>query len=338
MKILFKGNKSVELGSERIFLHNLNYWFNELGYNSSINASNPYTDYDVVIFGKNIEWTELKKAKDANPKLLIGRVNPTDLDNNGRSSLRICDFLIVGSIIEKDYYLRYNDNVFILPLIERGFTKFKKHTETQRIVLGYHGNLQHLNQFDTNLIEALEEVSKSYNIELCALYNIKELGKWKINRPNIPVKDIQWELESVEDEILKFDIGLIPSLFPINEKSRKVIVKFLDLFTNNKDGNNNDYITRYKTYTNAGRAFVFHQLGIPVVSDFAPTSFTILDRQDCGFLVHSKNAWIYALRSLIESPRLRNIIAANAAKEFNNTYDPLKWADSIYKNISKLSN
>lgn len=337
MKILFKGNKSIELGSERIFLHNLNFWFNELGYDSSINTSNAYSDYDVVIFGKNIESAELKKAKDENPRILIGRVNPSDLDENGRNSLKICDFFIVGSIIEKDYYLRYSDNVFILPLIERGFTKFKKHTKTQSVVLGYHGNLQHLSQFDINLIDALEEISKSYNIELHALYNIKDLGKWQVNRPNIPIKDIQWKMESFEDEILKFDIGLIPSLFPINEKNRKVVVKFLDLFANNKDGNKNDYITRYKTYTNAGRAFVFHQLGIPVVSDFAPTSFTILDRQDCGFLVHSKNAWIQALKSLIESPSFRDTIATNAAREFNNTYDPLKWADSIYKNISKLS-
>ena len=51
---------------------------------------------------------------------------------------------------------------------------------------------------------------------------------------------------------------------------------------------NTDYILRMKNKSNAGRAFVFHQLGIPVVADITPSNFHIMGGDDCGYLVNSK--------------------------------------------------
>ena len=44
-------------------------------------------------------------------------------------------------------------------------------------------------------------------------------------------------------------------------------------------GRSNDYNLQFKATSNAGRAFVFHQLGIPVIADFWPCNFEILDNK-----------------------------------------------------------
>jgi len=83
-------------------------------------------------------------------------------------------------------------------------------------------------------------------------------------------------------------------------------------------------------------ATVFHQLGIPVISDFMPTSFHILDNFKCGYLAHSKGGWLSALEKLSKSAELRQEIAQNALKEFNRLYNPLDWSKRLHQDIEKL--
>ena len=86
--------------------------------------------------------------------------------------------------------------------------------------------------------------------------------------------------------------------------------------------------------SNSGRAFVFHQLGIPVIADFWPSNFEILDNNLNGFLAHSRDGWYNALEKLIISPKQRNDFAQNAQKRFLTNYNPIDWA-KLFLNFLK---
>ena len=87
---------------------------------------------------------------------------------------------------------------------------------------------------------------------------------------------------------------------------------------------------------NAGRAFVFHQLGIPMVACFMPSHFHILGNPECGYLAHSTEGWLTALRELSASKEKRQAVADAAFQEFRRLYDPLVWARRLADQIGEL--
>jgi len=326
MKILFIGNNDIKWGSARIWIHNLHHWFAELGYASSISDGGNYSEYDIVIFGKGTNLKNILDIKSKNPNALCGLINPTDIGKENKHALKEVDFFIVGSIEERDYYLRYNDNVFLFPLLERLFKIQKQHSDHTPIVMGYHGNLDHLNEFYPYLKEALEILAKKVPIKLIAVYDKEHWGQWHLGRPDIDIEDIQWNINTLEKQLLNCDIGLVPGLVPANDIEKKN-------FANDFAAYDNDYILRFKNTANAGRAFVFHQLSIPVVAGFIPSNFHILSSPKCGFLAHYTEGWLHALKTLCLSAKIRQEIADEAFKEFNRLYNPLDWSKRLYEQI-----
>ena len=94
-------------------------------------------------------------------------------------------------------------------------------------------------------------------------------------------------------------------------------------------------MVRFKNKSNAGRAFVFHQLGIPVVADLTPSNLHILGNPKNGFCVLSTNGWLKAFRKL-KDYKVRQEIANNAKDEFDRLYDPIIWAKDLYEEIRKI--
>lgn len=336
MRIVLNNNRNIDVGSARVFTYNIFHWFSELGYDVALNKWNDYLKYDVVIFGKDVELKLIQEAKTKNPKLLCGIIHPTDYSKEARKILGESDFFITGSILERDYYFQYNNNVFVFPQIERIFNKIKKHEDHRPIIIGYHGNLNHLNNFFAQMKSALELLAKEIPIKLVAIYNKKELGSWTKGRPNIEIEEIQWKLDTIQEELLRCDIGIVPGLVPVNKNSKRILFGISRLIQKETGSYKNDYLIRFKNTTNAGRAFVFHQLGIPVVSDFLPSNFHILANPNCGFLAHSKEGWLLALRNLSKSAELRQKIAQNALEEFNRLYNPVVGSRRLYRDIENL--
>jgi len=335
MKILFFDKNSISKGSTRIWIHNLYHWMQYLGYDVYLN-NHVLNNIDVIIFGKSSSYKTILTIKNKYPKIKVGIINPSDITQEKRNILKICDFYITGSIEERDWYLKYNKNVFILPLIETLFHKYKTHKEKKEIILSYHGNKQHLEQFYPNITKAINTVAKNINLKLLAIYDIKTLGKWKIGRPDIEIEDIQWDINTIEQELLRSDIGLVPGLNPITENYRKLFIKILKFINPLQARFNNDYLIEFKNTTNAGRTFVYHQLGIPVISDFIPSSFHILGDESNGFIAHSKEGWIRALEILSSSAEIRTNIANNAKEIFDTYYNPKQWTIKLYNDILKI--
>jgi len=306
-------------GSYRIWIHDLNEYFKELGIDSKI--SNNINDSQVVIVGKG-ELRLAQQIKKEHPEKKVGLINP-----EGGKSYDYCDFLIVGSI-EEQVSLSKNKNVFLYPLIERLYQNIplKNHKENDVIKFCFHGHYPHLAKFEPATKEALEEFSKERNIELLIIHGHPDF-EWIYGKPNIKTSYKQWNPKTIAKEILTTDIGLLPNATRVNDYKLKDSMDF-GLYET-------DYLIRFKNKSNAGRAFVFHQLGIPVVADLTPSHFHILSNPDHGYIAYDKNGWLKAFRKL-SSAEQRNRIARDAKAEFDRLYNPRTWATKLYQRINNL--
>ncbi|HQF57480.1 MAG TPA: hypothetical protein PK831_03210 [Candidatus Magasanikbacteria bacterium] len=320
MNIVFCDSKDNNIGSTRIWVNNLSEWLKDFGEDVVILKN--YKDLisykekiDIIIFGKNEKPEKILNFSKQKEK--IGLINPS-LEFIKKKFRSKVDFIIVGSLEERDFWLDYYKAVFIFPLIEKNFTKKKIHEDKKEIVFGYHGNLKHLQEMNREIVKALEEFSKEREIILKVIYN-KKLGKWNKNRPKIKIEEKSWNLENLEDELLKCDIGLVPGV--INQKK---------IFKNKMD-----YLIKFKNKSNSGRCFVFHQLNIPVIADFNPSNFHILGNLDCGFVANSYGGWLNAMNYLSHSEN-RKKMADNAYNEFLKYYDPIKWTKRFVNELNNI--
>ena len=123
------------------------------------------------------------------------------------------------------------------------------------------------------------------------------------------------------------DIGLSPNITHVTNYSRNQIIDTGVYDT--------DYIIRFKNKSNAGRSFVYHQLGIPVVTDLTPSNLHILGDPDNGFIAGNTQSWLNAFQQL-SSCKTRRVISRNAKIEFDRLYNPLLWARKLYKQLNGL--
>ncbi len=311
-------SQNYNRGSYRIWIHDLHNYFKQLYIPSNI--SNEVGEEEIIIVGKG-ETDLARNIKQTYPDKKVGLINPVV------GKYDFCDFLIVGSI-EEQISLSQNKNVFLFPLIEDLFQNVdvKEHTETDVIRFCFHGHYPHLAKFDPYVCEALEKFSKQTNIELVIIHGNPEFN-WKVGKPNIPIKFIQWDATTIVKDILSTDIGLSPNITHVTNYSRNQIIDTGVYDT--------DYIIRFKNKSNAGRSFVYHQLGIPVVTDLTPSNLHILGDPDNGFIAGNTESWLNAFQQL-SSCKVRRVISRNAKIEFDRLYNPLLWARKLYNNLKNL--
>jgi len=254
-----------------------------------------YTKYDTAIFMSPDSEVRLAKYINPNIKCII-----FDPKASRIGEARKADLLIVSSIEQREFFLKYNKNINIYYMFPDTKPSYPKHKNKKVITIGYHGNKQHLEEM-TELTKALDDLAEEYPIKFVAVYGIKKLGKWTKNVPKVcPVEHIQWEHNIKMD----FDIGVVPSLKPT--------FKLTD-----------DYVSRYKYSNNPGRIWVFSQLGIPVIADFTPSSCQIIKDGHNGLLVGTKEGWIRAIKMLFDV-ELRNKLSYNLRRELKKSPNPFK--------------
>ena len=335
MKIFFFKNSKNNLGSDRIYIDNLSIWLKRLGIKNYISNEYPKNS-DISIVSKFSSLKDVIEIKKISNK--VGIIHPNDLNKDSIKKIDIADFLITGSIEERDYFLDYKNNVFRFPQLEIIKKKNKIHKRKNKIKLCYHGNLEHLSSMRLEIINALERLSRVVNLELVVIYD-KNLGLWKKNRPNIKIKDIHWNYSTIFKQISNCDIGIVPC-FPAHLLDKKY--NNYNFFTNiaksnfGPVGRPNDYLLQFKIYSNPGRSFVFHQLLLPVIADFCPSNFEILSDDRFGRLAHSENSWYYSLLELSSSADLRNELSRNAYNIFKVKYNPIIWTKKFIKFLKHI--
>lgn len=293
-----------------------------------------YDEYDVALFmAYTNDLLDIEIAKKQNPKLKIGLIDPRNASI--QKYIQYIDFIVVDSIEMKDFFGQFQLPIFVYyeyPNLER---LKKNHFKKKEIIIGYHGNKVHLGGMYPNISRALELLGEKYKIEFRAMYNIERLGKWKSGVPkNIPIKHIQWSEKNYYEELAQVDIGIVPNLMPIRKinkiKAKAVINKryFLD--------SQDDYLTRFKVPSNAGRIIVFSILGIPVVADMFPSALQFIRDEYNGMIAYSCGGWYNALEKLIINPIMRKTLADNMEKSINQIVDFKIQNEKFIKFLEKI--
>lgn len=308
-------NTNYKESAGTIVLNGLEKRLRESGNNVANNDWNNYHNYDVAIF--MAPDSKIAEAKKTNPKLICVLFDPKITLSWQIEEVKKADLLLVSSIEQKNALLKHNKNIFVYYMFPDTPEIKKEHTEKKKIIIGYHGNKQHLDAMrDVSL--ALDELAKKYDIEFWAIYNINKLGKWTRNTPKVcRVKHIQWSESEVVNSLMSCDIGVVPSTVPVSSFSSRPLRSF---FYNPEGYHNNDYVQRFKFSNNPGRIYVFSQLHIPVVTDFTPSSCQIIKDGESGFLVGTKEGWLEAIEQLILSNKLRNTFSVNLKKDIDFRY------------------
>ncbi len=326
MNIAFIGPHNKSLGSERIHGILLAKYINRLeNYSASLKNDNVCKlNEKVLIFKKGFSYKKIKEFKIANPNKLIGITNP---DNSDRNLLDLPDFAVVGSVEEKAFYTNFLP-CFVFPQIEEiNSNSIIPFQNRPKKVLCYHGNKMHLDYMDRNLKMALRDlINDGYKFK--AIYDKRKLGK---SKNKLITDHVQWDVDNWINEIANSTIGLCPSSH-YSGKITMALAKFITSY----GGFPNDIVSRHKNSNNAGRAFVFHQLKIPVVAEISGAHHHLLGDELAGDLCYSKKSWINAIENLQKSEELQ-MRKANKAKEYlEKLYDPLIWADRLVNQIKEL--
>ena len=261
-------NNAMSVGSYRIWVNDLSHYLREHGVECDI-TGDPYSainnNSDVIICAKS-DAQLVPVIKRANKIKKVGVINLS------ADSPITADFVIAGSIEEK-ISLSHHSNVILYPLIEKMFQSqadYKKHSEKDKIRIGFHGSYTHLCKFDFGLKNALEEFDKNNNMELFIITSNPSY-QWSVGAPNVKNLTVKkWNYETIKEDFLSCDIGVVPNITRLDFDDMRMGTSVdLGLY-------DTDYVVRFKNKSNAGRAFVFHQLGIPVIADLTPSNMHIL--------------------------------------------------------------
>ncbi len=280
-------------------------------------------NYDIALFmsypGDIDDFVAFKRKY---PKIPCGLIDPKD--SVIFSHIDRIDFFVVDSIEMRDYWAGTDVPIFEyveypqLPQLKR------HHDQNIPIIIGYHGNLIHLNCMGTTVSPALEDLAKCYPLELWVIYNFHQQGRWSHCIPKgITVRHINWYDGVYTNELTKVDIGIVPGFIPIHSRpatvGRQLEPDYHDKPTFHF--RNNDYLLRFKMSSNPGRIIVWGKLGIPVVADFFPSAMRCITDGKNGLLACSQGGWHVALERLIRSSFLRQQYADAMCEYISEVYD-----------------
>lgn len=332
LKILFlSASNNRNTGSYRIWIEDYCAYLRNVGVDARIGflGSLSWDDmeqFDVFVLGKldqAVYEPLFRQIREHYPTRVIGAITPP-------SNLTTVpfDFVMTGSMEEADS-LAFHKNVIVNAHIESLYygSVPKEHSHRDTLKICVHGWSAHLASLEPHLARALEEFEQEQDLELVVICESDNF-EWTTGRPNI--KNItmkKWDIETVKKNIQECDIGLVPGLHDLTP---------LRIDSDPKNGLfETDYVMRFKNKTNNGRALVFFYLGIPVIADFSPSHLHILGGADSGFIAHTKEGWLRALR-ILKNDNMRTAVSRNAHKRACDDYNPQHWARRYYDSIKAI--
>ena len=322
----------------KVCVNDLDQHFKQSGFEVIYNDWEYKKEYNLILFMSHD--SKVKEAKIISPDSIVGIMDPKIKNKHKIEEIKMADFLLVSSIEQKERLLIYNKNIVIYYMFPDIKNIEKTHKNKEIIVIGYHGNKLHLNNFHPHINNALDRLAEKYDMELNVMYNIETLGKWKKTTPKrIKINHIQWSNDNYYKYLSKCDIGIVPNLMSINKKiGLLTAIRWFEknILDYNFGYNSDDYLLRYKYSTNPGRIYVFCQLGIPVVSDFTPSSCQFIQDGKSGFIVNGSEGWFTALEKLIIDHQLRQKMADNLNTFIKKNYSIEKNFQSLLKYINNL--
>ena len=278
-------------------------------------------EYDWIFIMSYEKDLELLNKIQKNRKIKIALIDPR-LPIKSAFAKQV-DLIIVDSIEMEDYFLKYNIPVFRY----LAYPNFKVNTLVNKskheINLGYHGNLDHLNEMSEFIVNAIEKLGIDFSVNFNLLYNFKKKKFNKIIK-NVKINHIQWSDINFKFFLKNCDIGIVPNL--------KV-----NLFNKLNEKNNPiNYSLKFKLSSGPGRIMPFAINSIPVVCDMYPSAVSFIDNNIDGFVCYSKDAWYSSLKKLSKSIKLRNQIGFSLNKKLFPKLSMLNQNNKLNEFIKKI--
>jgi hypothetical protein len=318
-------NKNDKSGSYRIWVKDLNKTIQELGWESKVftNINDIPSNTDIIILCKSCyQVASTVKQKLINAK--IGAINiPADYYN------RDIDFVIVGSPEEYVSISSYQ-HVFIYPLIERKFENIERrvhNNNSEFFNICFHGHYPHLFKFEPFLKNAIEYFDQNHKKVCLKVITGNPKFDWKTGKPNVKIEMHDYDQNFVEI-VQSCDIGIVPNVSDI-----RVFINDIDKLVSTDYGlYKTDFFLRMKNKSNAGRAYVFYQLGLPVIHDLSPSSFELMSKTNQLICAHDTKSYLREMVKLL-NPEFRNSVSIINKKTFEQFYNPKEKAVELIEKI-----
>lgn len=164
------------------------------------------------------------------------------------------------------------------------------------LILGWSGSITSSRYF-YELEEILKEISRRHQVKIMVM------GNPSIRFDGVNMECMAWSEKIELPTLQKFDIGLYP--MPNEE------------FALGKSGL---------------KAIQYMALGIPTVATAMGANFRVIDHGVNGYLVNSREEWIEALESLIQSPELREKLGKKGREKIEKEFS-IKANKQIYLDV-----
>jgi len=217
---------------------------------------------------------------------------------------------------ELSYKVSTNKIIYYFKLLEKIDNKNIKSKSSlknkDKIVFLYHGGIKHYNESFPEIYQILKFISQTKKVEFVCMSNLSDI-KRKIILNNVESFYYEYEFDTLIKFLKLADIGYVPNFL----RARLPLIKKLHDYINFLFYQLDLYSISEKNSSNAGRAYLYAQFGIPFIAH--PTREIVSDFS-----------------------KVKNIFLSNNVKESLWIVNQFLNNESYYENISnellKISN
>lgn len=187
-----------------------------------------------------------------------------------------------------------------------------------------------------SILPEVAKLSSSFKFKIITGRKIPQIKKL-LKKFKIDGYVKQYNPQTIYDELVDCDIGIVPQqVRPI--VSMKTIASKTSNFYESEDLQFEDITRRCKVTSNAGRQFIFMQIGVPTVTDACPESilYSSFNGQPLTKLVSRYTYWSSAIESFIGDFHLRSTISKYSIAFANKFLTTKRQSEHIINEISKL--
>jgi len=319
MNILLLTETYSKAASARLWFYQMHELLKSQGITVSLNTFD-ISSYDVAVV-HHCRPHLIQNVIEHSPKAHIGIINPGYLGFNRKTPpdlldvVNNVDFFFVYGFMWRELLLPFKRRVYDIIDYEPIETRYlKHHTKTDGLIIGYHGNPIHFNMdFFPKGANALKKLAKEHDFTLKVLTNDVETQP-RIS--GVEIEYVEWELETFEDHLKTFDIGICPIFSSLKDISAPMI-----------------YIR------NSNRVNTLLSFGIPSVVSPTPQVCHDQVHEDTALFAFTEEGWYDGLKRFITEPELRNRIGASGRKMVEKNFSPkaavTKFINTLHGEIER---
>ena len=197
----------------------------------------------------------------------------------------------------------------------------------EKVIILYHGGIKHYNESYPELYKLLKFISKTKKVDFICLSNLSDIKK-RISIKNVKSFYHEYEFDSLIKFLKIADLGYVPNFL----RPRIAFIKKTHDYLNYLLYQSNLYSITEKNSSNAGRAYLFAQFGIPFICH--PTREVISDFSDVKnleFPINSKEALFILNNYLTNDSYYENLSKSliKKSKDFDLQNETLKLIEFI---------